>query len=104
MAGAIELKESPVRDVSSQGTITYSLDTADYGGTPTSTSVIATNLTTGVVVTSLILTGSTSVSSDTITWPAAAGFQKNNTYALDCLFTCNGNDYLRRLRVIVGNI
>jgi len=45
------------------------LDTTNYGGSPTSVSVTATNLDTGTDVTSTLLSGSTSVNGNIITLP-----------------------------------
>ncbi len=100
MSGFLEFADSPIRMAVGES-LTYSFDTADYGGTPTVSSVTAQNLTTGKTVTSQILTGSASVSTDTITLPAIGSLIKHNLYAVDVAFTCNGQDYVRRLKVMV---
>lgn len=100
MSGFLEFAESPVH-LATGGQLTYSFDTTDYGGSPSDISVTATNLTTGKTVTSNILTGSASVSDDTIALPVIKDYLKNNLYAVDVVFTCAGQVYKRRLKVQV---
>lgn len=94
----LELVESPIY-MSSHDERTYTLDTTDYGGSPTSTSQAAVNLTSGLDVSSLVLTGSILVSDNVITWKTIFNLQKGQEYAVNFEFVCGGQRYQRRLVV-----
>jgi len=103
MAQATEFKDSPIRDFTSADSITYTVDTDPYGGSPSNVAVTAKNLTTGATVTSSVLSGSAPVTADTITLPAIGSLIPNNTYRIDVQFDSGGNTFRRSLRIIVGN-
>jgi len=92
----LELVQSPI-SMSSRDQRAYTLDTTDYGGTPTSVAASATNLSTGKVVTSQVLSGAASVTGDVITWPIIQNLIEGQQYAIDIEFVCLGQRYERRL-------
>lgn len=83
--------------MSSRDQRTYTLDTTDYGGTPTSAAVSATNLSTGKVVTTQVLSGAASVIGNVITWPVIQNLVAGQQYAIDVEFISLGQRYERRL-------
>jgi hypothetical protein len=91
----LDFEQSPVY-VSIADVLVFSTDTEDYGGSPTVSSVVAKNLTTGQTVTSSIVSGSATIDGDVITWPSVSGFLKGYLYAVEITFICGSNTYKRR--------
>lgn len=97
---SIELLESPILQ-SPSGDITYSLDVSDYGDTPTNTSVTAFNLSSGDNVSTVVLSGTTSVLGNVITFPNVSSLLLNYLYKLQINFTITstGEPFTRFLRI-----
>ena len=84
-----EVVESPL----TQGTdeqVVYTLDTTNWGGSPTSVSVVAKDGN-GNDVTATVLSGSASVASDTITLPTLQNLIANAVYRIEILHTIGGS-------------
>lgn len=100
MSGQLDVIQSP-QYASSADELTFALDTTEYGGSPSSVVVTATNLSTGFDVTAQVLSGSASVNGDVITLPEVSNLIPGNEYAIDIEFDSLGQVRKRRLRLIV---
>lgn len=100
MSGQLDIVESPYY-VTAADKLAFPLDTSEYGGSPTSVVVVATNLSTGFDVTSQVLSGSASVSGDIINLPTVQNLVARNEYAIDIQFVSGGHTRRRRWHLIV---
>lgn len=73
--------------------IVYTIDTANWGGSPSNPSVVAKDVTNALAdVTSTVLpSGSPSVATDIITLPKLQDLTKDHTYRIELQFTISGN-------------
>ena len=70
--------------------IIYTIDTANWGGTPTSVSVEAKDSAGTDVKSTVMPSGSPSVSTDTITLPTLKALTINKQYRIEVKFTSGG--------------
>ncbi|HAM40556.1 MAG TPA: hypothetical protein DCP69_04275 [Candidatus Omnitrophica bacterium] len=71
----------------------WKIDTTPWGGTPTSTSAAAYDVTGGIrtLVTTTVLSGSTSVSGDDITLPKLSALTEGHVYRVEVKMTISSN-------------
>lgn len=95
---SLEVKESPLTQ-SPDEAIVYTVTTTNVVSSPTSPAATAKNLTTGKTVTSAVLSGSASASSDVITLPTVQNLIDGNLYQIDVQFTVSSTTYERYIRI-----
>lgn len=95
---SLEVKESPVAQ-SPDEQVVYALTTTNVGSSHSSPSATAKNLTTGKTVTSQVLSGSASASSDVITLPTVQSLIAGNLYQIEIKFTISGTVFERYLKI-----
>ena len=83
-----EFRESPWEQGADEAR-DYTLDTAPWGGSPSSP-VVTVYDADGEDVSEYVLTGSASVSGDTITTPVVGGLAAGREYRLEIMFTVEG--------------
>ena len=85
--------------------IVDTIDTANWGGTPSSPSVVAKDVTNALAdVTSTVLpSGSPSIASDVITLPKLQDLTQDHTYRIELQFTISGN-LLEAYFLVIGQL
>lgn len=83
-----QIEQSPIYQGEDEA-VYYTLDTADWGGSPSSVSVVVKLA--GEDVSGDILTGSPSVADDVITMPKVANVTNGSHYRLEIKFTTLSN-------------
>jgi hypothetical protein len=74
--------------------IVYTIDTANWGGTPSSPSVVVKDVTNALadVTATVMPSGSPTISTDVITLPKLQDLTENHTYRIELKFNIAGND------------
>lgn len=92
MASKREVAEGE-QEVGEDERIAFVIDTANWGGTPTSPAVVVKDVTAGWedVTSTVMPSGSASVDADDITLPLLRDLTKNHEYRVEVKFTITGN-------------